>query len=337
MIPHNKPTLGSEEDAAALRVLASGWLAQGQEVEQFEAALCAYLGLPDGHAVAVSSGTAALYLALWGLGGAGKVIGLPVYACAALRNAVTLVGGTQVYLDVGPQTPNVDIAEAGSHSIDILIAASMYGLPCGVDAQRRYRLIEDVAQAIGSTVNGTAVGLHGEVGIFSFYATKLCTTGGQGGAVVSRDRALVDAIRDYRQFDCRHDRQPRFNFQMTDLQAAIGKAQLQKLPDFLARRAALFEIYRGAGLDMLDGVTPGYAPVRYRAVMRTEQPARVIQALADAGIRAIVPLERWELLDDDDRYPLAAQLSETTVSLPLYPLLAYEDARRIAAIAREAA
>ena len=88
MIPHNLPTLGAEEQAAVIRVLQSNWVAQGPEVEAFENKLCRFLNIPDGHAVAVSSGSAALYLALWALDGKNKRIGLPVYSCAALRNAV---------------------------------------------------------------------------------------------------------------------------------------------------------------------------------------------------------------------------------------------------------
>lgn len=335
MIPHNLPTLGSAEQAAAARVLASGWVAQGAEVEALENSLCRFLGLPEGHAVAVSSGSAALYLALWALNGRGKRVAMPVYACAALRNAVGLADAKPVYLDCAIGSPNLNNAAVNSSNADILIAPSMFGLPIPLPAVRDYLVVEDLAQALGATVEGTHIGVRGDVGICSFYATKLITSGGQGGAVVSRDRALIDVVRDFRQFDCRPDRQLRFNFQMTDLQAAVGRVQLDRLPGFLARREELFGIYRDAGLDLLDSTSPGHQPVRYRAVLKCAAPEHVINALAQAGVRSIVPVERWELLDDAERYPVAAGLTEHSVSLPLYPSLSNDDATRIARIVKE--
>src|SRR5688500_9283517 len=110
MIPHNKPTLDDTEIQAASRVLGSGWLAQGAEVEAFENALCDFLQLPPGHAVALSSGTAALFMGLWVLDARRKSVALPVYACSALRNAVAMAGAMEVLLDVGDDGPNLDLA-----------------------------------------------------------------------------------------------------------------------------------------------------------------------------------------------------------------------------------
>lgn len=336
MIPHNFPTLGLEEQAAASRVLASGWVAQGHEVEAFENELCRFFNLPVGHAVAVSSGSAALFLALWALDGRNQRIGLPVYACAALRNAVGLVGGKCIYLDCKEGSPNVDMLAALRAGIDILIAPSMFGIPAELPDTDNFRVIEDLAQAIGATVFGERIGLRGDVGICSFYATKLMTTGGQGGAVISRDKALIEKVRDYREFDYRNDKKLRFNFQMTDIQAAIGRVQLGKLPAFLEQRERLFEIYCEAGLDMLgSAVTEPSQPVRYRAVMRCADPIRLIEALRNNGVRAIVPVERWELLDEPEKYPKADMLASTSVSLPIYPALVASDAQRIAHIAKD--
>ena len=336
MIPHNLPTFGVEEQEVATRVLERGWVAQGPEVEAFENELCRFFSLPDGYAVAVSSGSAALYLALWALGGNGMRVGLPVYSCSALSNAVGLVGGKSVHLDCEKNSPNVDTATATRSGLDILIAPSMFGIPFELPDSRNYMLVEDLAQSLGAIIDGERIGLRGEVGICSFYATKLITTGGQGGAVISRDKALIDKVRDYREFDCRDDAKLRFNFQMTDLQAAVGRVQLNRLPDFIERREKWFSMYQEAGLDLLDGSTLGVQPVRYRIVMRCTHPARVIAALASAGIRAIVPIEERELLDDPTHYPEALALANSTVSLPAYPSLREEDVARIARIAKEA-
>lgn len=336
MIPHNLPTLGLEEQAAVARVLASGWVAEGPEVKAFENELSHFFGLPDGHAIAVSSGSAALFLALWALDAANQRVGLPVYACAALRNAVGLAGGESVYLDCEKDGPNVDASAALQAGIEILIAPSMFGIPIDFPYTSKFKVVEDLAQSLGATVAGERIGLRGEIGICSFYATKLMTSGGQGGALISRDRALIEKVRDYREFDCRDDSKLRFNFQMTDLQAAVGRSQLGKLPTFLEQRERLFDIYREAGLELLGAITSvASQPVRYRAVMRCNEPKRLIEKLLENDIRAIVPVERWELLDAPEKHPEAESLTRSTVSLPLYPALDIHDAERIANLAKE--
>lgn len=332
MIPHNSPSCGIEEAAVAARVINSGWLAQGAEVEAFENEVCEFLGLPPGHAVALSSGTAALFMALWALGAKGKRVAFPVYACSALRNAVAMAGGSEILLDVRDDAPNVDLAQAKQLGPDILIAPHMFGLPIDLSACGDVAVIEDCAQSLGARVNGVRTGQQGIVSVFSFYATKLITSGGQGGMFVSRDSGLAEQVRDYRNFDCRPDKKIRFNFQMTDLQAAVGRVQLKKLPELLERRAALFRIYQDAGLNLLD-VEPdaGLEPIRYRAVVRTDAAEDVIDILEKNEIRAIVPIEDWELLGEGRAFPHALHLSKTTVSLPLFPALKDEQAEKIAA------
>jgi len=330
MIPHNLPTLGLEEQSAAERVIASGWVAQGPEVEAFEKELCQFFNMPEGHALAVSSGSAALYLALWVLKGCNKRIGLPVYGCSSLRNAAALINGQVVYLDCSAGGPNVDVSAASSANIDILIAPSMYGIPVELPATRRFKIIEDIAQSFGAMVSGERIGLRGEVGICSFYATKMMTSGGQGGAVISHDKTLIDKIKDYREFDCRDDTKPRFNFQMTDIQAAIGRIQLRKMPLFVKKRERIFDFYRSTGLSMIDSTSPASRPVRYRAVMRSDDPSEVIRSLKANGVRAIVPIEKQELSENLSLYPMALNLAGTTVSLPCYPNLSEKEAMSIA-------
>ncbi len=330
-VPHNRPTLGKEEEHAAARVIRSGRLAQGKEVQALEAEFCAFLGLEPGHAVALSSGSAALFLALEILGAAGKSVAFPAYVCAALMNACRLAQARPVLLDNLPGSPNADLAALLRSGADIAMVPHMYGIPQEIRMPAGSRLIEDCAQALGAAVGGVPAGLQGDAGVYSFYATKLMTTGGQGGMLVSRDKALAAAARDFREFDMRNDRKPRFNLQLTDLQAAVGREQLRKLPAFLKKRSDLFAIYRNAGLRLLTPAGNGLQAVHYRAVHLSEAPARVIAALESAGIRAINPLEEWELLGDAADFPNASQLCRATVSLPIYPSLSEADARRIAA------
>lgn len=325
MILHNKPTIGIEEESAVLRVLRSGWLSQGSEVEAFENEFCKFIGLPNGHAVAVSSGTAALFLALWILGAESKKVSFPGYVCSALRHAVNMAGGIESIIDTKKDSANVDLKNVEKNEISII--PHMYGIPVDLVNSKNVHVIEDCAQALGAKINDVSVGLYGEAGIFSFYVTKLMTTGGQGGMFVSKRNDLVDSVRDYREFDCRHDTKRRFNFQMTDLQAAIGRAQLKKLPNFLARREEIFKKYKKAGLDLLD-INPSdthLSPVRYRAVMKTNEPKKIIESLESVGVKAIIPTEDWELLGNHNLLPNSLELARKTVSLPIYPTLTDQD------------
>lgn len=327
MIPHNRPTLGVEEEQVALKVIRSCQLAQGPEVENFENEFCQFIGLPKGHAVAVSSGTAALFLSLWALGAQGGKVIFPSYVCSALRHAVGMINGHEYLVDVAQNSPNIDVNAIQKNNPNITIIPHMYGIPVDLTDFQSTKIIEDCAQALGAKVNGKSVGLQGIIGIYSFYVTKLMTTGGQGGMVVSKDKTLVDAVRDYREFDYRHDSKKRFNFQMTDLQAAIGREQLKKLPEFLSRRSTIFNMYKQAGLELLDVdySNDKLYPVRYRAIVKTKNSKQMIESLASAGIQAIIPTEDWELLGDPSLFPNAYRLTKETVSLPIYPSLSDQD------------
>jgi perosamine synthetase len=322
MIPHNRPTLGQAEIEAASRVLTSGWVAQGSEVEKFEDEVCDYLELNRGQAVALSSGTAALFLALWALDARGKRVAIPIYSCAAVRNAVIMAGAEPSAVDVAEDSPNIDLAQVTKDRAELAVIAHIFGIPSRCEQhQSAIPLIEDCAQSFGARIDGRSVGLSGTIGVFSFFATKMFTTGGQGGMLVSKDSAVVAAVRDYREFDCRHDRKPRFNLQMTDLQAAIGRAQLTSLNSFIQRRHEIDSQYREAGLPMWPlKLQRGLKSNYYRAIVRTADAERVIRTLREMGITAIVPIADWELLDAGGG-PRALQLAQNTLSLPIYPSL----------------
>ena len=332
MIQHNKPTIGKEEEVAALRVLRSGWLSQGPEVEAFEEEFCKFVGLPKGHAVAVSNGTSALFLALWALGADEKNVTFPVYVCAAIRHAIGMAKSHEFPVDITQDSPNLDPKMISHHKDEIKIIPHMYGIPIDL-ANFRDNVIEDCSQALGAKINKISVGLQGTIGIFSFYATKLMTSGGQGGMIVSKDMNLIESIKDYREYDYRHDTNKRFNFQMTDIQAAIGREQLKKLPWFLERREKIFNIYKDHGLDLLDvnnDMKVKIHPVRYRAILKTKDPNRIISSLRSIEVEAKIPTEDWELLGEPALFPNALRLTKETVSLPIYPSLSDEDAEKIA-------
>src|SRR5699024_1426393 len=127
-VPHNRPTLGIEEEKAAIRVLKAGWVAQGVEVKKFEDEFCDFLNIDRGLAVAVSSGTAALYLSLLALKAQGRKVAYPAYVCSAVRHAITLAGGKQQLMDSSQSSPNIKLSSYHSSS-DIILVPHMYGIP----------------------------------------------------------------------------------------------------------------------------------------------------------------------------------------------------------------
>jgi perosamine synthetase len=331
VISHNRPTLGDAEKDAALRVLESGWVAQGPEVEALESEVCKYLGLKEQCAVALSSGTAALFMALWALGAKGKRVAIPVYSCAALRNAVVMAGAQPVAVDVEPDSPNIDLSALPPTGVDLIIAAHMFGFPSRWHREfNSIPVIEDCAQAFGARVDGIPVGVNGAAAVFSFYATKMLTSGGQGGMLVSRERSTIDAVRDYRQFDSRRDRVPRFNLQMTDLQAAVGRAQLAQIGEFIERRKEIQTQYLAGGIPLWhNNLAAGLEPNYYRAIVEYPDTSAAIKQLEVDGVHAIVPINDWELIDDAERFPRASALCRRTISLPSYPLLTSADVLKV--------
>lgn len=323
MIPHNRPTLGKEEEEAALRVLRSGWLTQGDEVDKFENEFCRFLGLPEGHAVAVGNGTSALFLALWVLNAKNKKISIPGYVCSALHHAVSMIGGNENLIDTSPNSPNLDLNILKNSNSDISILPHMYGIPIDIPNFENNIIIEDCCQALGAKINNQQVGLIGNVGIYSFYVTKLMTSGGHGGMFVSTNKEYVDQVRDFREFDERKDYKARFNFQMTDIQAGIGRVQLKKLPEFLKRREEIFQRYKKKGLDLLDVCEDDkhISPVRYRAILKTTNPQKIISSLQNIDVKSIIPTDEYIISQNQTKYPNSSKFTKETLSLPIYPTL----------------
>lgn len=295
-------------------------MAQGSAVETFEKEFCQFLGIPENCAVAVSSGTAALYLSLYMLNAKDKKIAYPAYTCTALRNAVELVGGQHSLVDSQIDSPNMNL-NAIQPQVEITIIPHMFGIAQPIARENKsYKIIEDCAQSLGAIVNEQYAGLQGDVGVFSFYATKLITSGGQGGMIVAKDPIIIQEMKDYRLFDRRGDSKYRFNFQMTDLQAAVGIAQLRQFPSFMKRREEIYQQYKEAGLPLLED-PPNVKPVRFRAIIQTSKQNELITALHQNNITSVIPLQEWELLGSKEEFPNAYDWTQKLVSLPIYPSL----------------
>ncbi|MDX7735656.1 DegT/DnrJ/EryC1/StrS family aminotransferase [Aeromonas caviae] len=329
MIQHNRPTLGHEESEAAARVLASGWIAQGEEVLALEEEFGKYINLPAENIVAVSSGSAALYMALTIANAKNRYISSSAYSCRSILNAIQLSGGIPNFLDIEEVVVNASLKKSNA---DIYVIAHMFGLPdLSVDKKRSYFLIEDAAQALGAKIKNIQVGLFGDIGVFSLGATKMITSGGQGGIIISRNRDISNMARKMRDYDSIVDTIPRFNFQMTDIQAAIAREQLKKLPSFIFRRAEIFKKYQSAGLPLIDNTDKDIKPVRFRAVLLSDAKNIIScqENLLAKGIKSIIPVREEELLMPSMSVPNAAKLTHKTLSIPIYPSLSDNDVDRV--------
>lgn len=336
-IPHSMPTLGQEEAKGLQEVLASGRIAFGEEVERFEQAMASYLGLNG--AVAVASGTAALHLSLLALGvKEGDEVLCPSFTCSALLNAIYHCQATPRLVDVDEETMNISLAatrKALTKRTAAIIIPHMFGYP--VELMDGFLalgppVIEDCAQSLGATYQGRMTGTWGAAAIFSFYATKVITTG-QGGMVASGDKGLLEEVRDLREYDKKEDYKVRYNFCMTNLQGSMGRIQLEKLPAFLKAREQRAQWY-GKHIQGLKGVImPRKGGIYYRYIVRIPggKLDRVIGHLHREGIEAqrpvFRPLHRYLGLAG---FEATEQVFAEALSLPIYPRLKTADMRHIA-------
>jgi perosamine synthetase len=261
-IPWWQPEVGAEERDRLLRVLDSNYLNEGEVTAEFERRVAALLGAP--HAVATTSGTTAIFLALAGLGiGAGDEVLVPDLTFIATANAVTMAGATPVLVDVDPHTLNIDtaaLARAATARTKAVVPVHVSGRAAAMapilEAARRLRIavVEDAAEALLSRHAGRYLGTFGAAGCFSFSPNKTMTTG-QGGIVVTGDEALAERLRALKDQgrpvrgtggNDVHDTIG-YNFKLTNLQAAVGLAQLDKLEGRVARLRDIYRLY-AAGL-----------------------------------------------------------------------------------------
>jgi dTDP-4-amino-4,6-dideoxygalactose transaminase len=318
LIPVARPWLDERDADAARRAILSGWVTQGPEVTAFERELAAAVGAP--HACAVSSCTTALHLALAALGvGAGDEVITVSHSFIATANAVRYCGAMPVFVDVRPDTYNIDptlIEAAITARTKALLVVHQLGMPCELDAildittRHGLPVVEDAACAIGSEIRWQGqwerLGRpHGDVACFSFHPRKLLSTG-DGGMLTTRNADLDARFRLLRQHgmsvpDTVRHASTRvvfeeytvagFNYRMTDIQAAIGRVQLSRLAEIVSRRRDLAARY-GQALQHVAGITPAAEPEWARSNWQSytvglEPPLdqrRVMQRMLDDGI-----------------------------------------------------
>ena len=335
IITHSRPSVDEIEMKSLQDVLASGQLVQGPQVQSFEEELGRFLELPPG--VATSSGTTALHLALLSLGvGPGDEVLLPSYVCTAPLHSVYHAGATPVLVDVDPATGNMDpddLKKRLTSKSKAIIAVHLFGLPANIDEILALDLpvIEDCAQSLGANLGGRMLGTLGAIAICSFYATKLITTG-EGGMLLSRDSRLLSMARDLRDYDKRDDFNVRFNYKMTDIQAALGCSQLEKLESFLGQRDVLAGVYDEQLATLPCTLPPSQkGRIYYRYVVSLQgDVSGLIKKLLNMGIEVARPVYRpLHLYFNLEDYPGAEMAWKSHLSLPIHPSLTSQDAHRV--------
>ncbi len=330
--------LAGELEAAAKRVLYSGWYILGPELEAFEQAFAAYHGVA--HAVGVANGTDAIELALRALGiGAGDEVITVAHTAVATVCAVERAGATPVLVDIDEGTYTMDPRAAAAAVTDrtrAILPVHLYGHPADMGslmdlaARHGLAMIEDCAQAHGARVGGRLAGTFGHLSAFSFYPTKNLGAYGDGGAVITNDAVLAERVRrlrNYGQTDRYHHAERGQNSRLDEMQAAILRVKLAHLDGHNAVRRRLAGEYSRllAGVAVPAG-RPGAEPVFHLYVVRHSRRDGLMSALREEGIGTLihypVPVHLQEAYRDLGYAPGALPVTERTageiLSLPLY-------------------
>ena len=342
-IPHSRPSVAGSDIKAVSSVLESGQIAQGPSVDKFEKQFSDFIGKKE--TAATSSGTAALHLSLLTLGvkGGDEVI-VPSFVCTAVLNAVLYTGATPVVADIDPGTYNISVdAVRGmiTQKTKAVIVPHMFGCPAEIDqlSGLGIPLIEDCAQSVGASFKGKKAGSFGLVSVFSFYATKVLTTG-EGGMVVSDSEDIIARVKELREYDQKKEYELRFNYKMTDIQAALGLSQLSLLEDLLDRRERIalryFNEFQGFPFS-LPIRKEGREHIYYRFVIKTSEDAspflEKLQQRKVMGRRPVfIPLHVCLGLEGFSR---TMEAWKRTVSIPLFPSLTENEVEKIVAVVRE--
>ncbi len=374
-LPYGHQTVDADDIEAVVKTLSSDYLTTGPEVVAFEKALAAQSGAS--HASVLSSCTAALHAAYAAIGvGPGDEIVTSPLTFAATGNAALYLGARPVFVDIDPSTGLIDpalIDDAITSRTRAIVAIDYAGQPADYDALRRIAaqhnvsVVADAAHSLGATDAGRSVGTLADVTALSFHPVKLITTG-EGGAVLTDDADVHSRVMEFRSHGMvyegsrlSHDEGPwymemqslGFNYRLTDIQCALGRSQLRKLPSFLARRRAIASLYDSSfssvsGLE-LPGRRPGVEPAWHLYVVRVSEPSRrraFFEALRRRSIGVQVhylPVYRHPYYQDlgysEGLCPRAEDFYARAVSLPIFPGLSDGDVARVietvTAVARE--
>jgi dTDP-4-amino-4,6-dideoxygalactose transaminase len=352
MIRLSKPDIRDEDIARAIEVLRSGMLVQGENVLAFERKLEVFADLP--HAVAVSSGTAALHLAVKALDiGPGDAVIVPAFTFPASANVIEAVGAETVLCDVDessyvvtPELLSQRIATLHDKRLKAVMVVNEFGYPARIQElaaicrKHGLMLIEDAACALGTIADGKHPGFYGDIACFSFHPRKAITTG-EGGAILTRNRELADKIVSLRNHgivygaDGMDFKSAGLNYRLTDFQAALVLGQLDRFADELVRRRELANIYKqeldGVKSITLPDIPDGHSLQSFMVVLDAMVCRKtLIKHLLDRGIQTNLGAQALNCLTyfqqkyrvGENSCPVATQLYQSGLVLPLYGMLA---------------
>ncbi len=355
MIPIARPQMGEEEKQGVWEAMDSGSLAQGPRVHDFERAFADFVG--TAHAVATSSGTTALHLALLGydIGPGDEVITVP-FTFIASANSVLFTGARPTFVDVDERDFTMDpglVEAAITPRTKAIMPVSLYGQPANLPAitqiaeRHGLAVIEDAAQAHGAAIGDRRSGTWG-AGAFSFYPTKNMTTG-EGGMVTTDDAELAERMRLLREHGMKvryHHDMVGYNFRMTDIAAAIGLAQLRKLAGYNDRRRAIAARYDAELRGVITPfVRPGVTHVYHQYTVGVRERDAFAEKLRERGVGSAIyypiPVHRQKPYLDlgygDQRFPATDALTERVLSIPVHPSLTDDEVATVIGAVNETA
>jgi perosamine synthetase len=361
-IPWAEPRYWGNEERYAIEALRSSWISGGPFVDRLEADLQAYTGSP--HVVSTSNGTTAIHAAYLGVGlNPGDEVIVPGFAFMAAANIALHMNAVPVFADVDPDTwcmTAQDVEKVVTPRTRGIVPVHTYGVVCDMQPildlaqERGLWVIEDAAEALGSTYRGRQAGTIAEVGTYSFHATKTITTG-EGGAVAARNEEIADRMRLYRTHGVRSRRYfhevPGHNFRLTNVQAAIGCGQMEQVEVIECERRRLYEEY-AAALEGLPGVklqslTDDTTPLIWAVGTQLDEKLfpqgrdSVMAAMSAQGIETrpgfAAASEMGHIYGAQD-VPVSARLARQVISLPSSPTVTSEEikfiSRTLAAVAQ---
>lgn len=344
-IHHSKPLFCKKDPSFLNPIFESSQIASNGLVKKFESEFCGYIGSLG--AVATNSGTSALHLSLLAMGiNKGDEIIIPSYVCASILDAINYIGAKPALTDIDRGTFNISIKDAKrkiTKRTKAIIIPHMFGLACDIDEflGLGIPIIEDCAQSLGAKYKNRMVGSFGLVSIFSFYATKLITTG-YGGMIVSNSKRLLAKIRDLNEPDKRQIYKLRYNYKMSELQAALGMSQFKYLRYFIKKRKEIAKAYNFAFSKYNLGLPAeknNREHIFYRYVIMTKKAAFIKSHLEKKGIEIMPavfkPLHRY-LSMDKKNFPNTERVYRQAVSLPIYPALRKREVLKVISVLREA-
>lgn len=377
-LPFALPEIGEEEIAEVVDSLRSGWVTTGPKAKQLESDFTEFLGDNSLESLTVNSATSGLHLALEALGvGPNDEVIVPTYTFTATAEIVRYLGATPVMVDVDPVTFNMTVdnfSQAITSKTKVVVPVHFAGLPCDMDPiislarEKEIKIVEDAAHALPAMYQGKMIGtLDTDFSVFSFYANKTMTTG-EGGMVVTRNKALAKRCRIMRLHGISRDAfdrytstkpawfyevvAPGYKYNMPDISAAIGIHQLKRLPGFLVKRTEMANVYArelaSLPIELPSPATQGnqHAWHLYPIKLKVESGITrdtFIEKMAELGIGCsvhFIPLHLHPYWRDTYNltpmmFPYAQQAFEQEVSLPLYTKMNQEDQVRVISAVKE--